>query len=163
MMLGMHLWHYELDGPLGPMWAAFDERGRLRQLRSGSLDPRATMPLAPVQQREVFKYLVRQLDAYFEGTLRTFTVPLEPGGDAFQQRVWDEVLTIPHGEILPIDKLVLRLGGAALRETTAALAANPILIILPAHRVLWGPGTEASGLQATLLEHERRGGRLEER
>ena len=80
MILSMLLRHYELTIPLGPMWAAFDERGRLRLLKFGTLDPRETMPLASKSQREVYRYLVRQLEAYFTGTLRTFTVPLGPQG-----------------------------------------------------------------------------------
>ena len=157
----MRLWHYELTVPVGPMWAAFDERGRLRRLEFGSLDPRATMPVAPRSQREVYRYLVRQLEAYFDGTLRTFTVPLDPRGDEFQARVWDEVRTIPYGATLAEDDLAARLGGEEVRApAVAALAANPIQILLPCHRVV-GPGGGfpgygvGSAVQEALVAHER--------
>jgi len=160
MILPMLLRHYELTIPLGPMWAAFDERGRLRLLRFGTLDPRETMPLASKSQREVYRYLVRQLEAYFTGMLRTFTVPLDPKGDEFQERVWDEVGAIPYGETLLIDELVRRLGGEDVRPAVEdALRENPIQILLPGHRVT-GPGGSfpgygtGSAIQKALLTHE---------
>ena len=160
MILPMLLRYYELTIPLGPMWAAFDERGRLRHLAFGSLDPRATMPLASKSQREVFRYLVRQLEAYFAGTLRTFTVPLAPQGEAFQVRVWDEVSTIPFGETLVLEELVRRVGGEDVQQAVeAALNDNPIQILLPSHRVIGPKGSfpgygTGSAVQKALLTHE---------
>ncbi len=156
----MLLWHYELTIPLGSMWAAFDERGRLRFLKFGTLDPRATMPLAPKSQREVYRFLTRQLDAYFAGTLRTFTVPLDPIGTELQQRVWDETMAIPYGGTLELDKLVRRLGGEDARPAVEeALGANPIEILLPIHRVVCADGAfpgyaPGSAIQKALLTHE---------
>lgn len=156
----MLLWHYELTIPLGSMWAAFDERGRLRLLKFGTLDPRATMPLAPKSQREVHRFLTRQLEAYFAGTLRTFTVPLDPVGTEFQLRVWDETMAIPYGRILELDKLVRRLGGEESRAAVEeALGANPIEILLPIHRVVCADGAlpgyaPGSAIQKALLTHE---------
>lgn len=160
MIHPMRLWHYELTAPLGPMWASFDERGRLRQLKYGTLDPRATMPLAPKSQREIYRYLVRQLEAYFAGTLRTFTVPLDPKGSEFELRVWDEVAAIPYGQTLDLDELVRRMGGAEVRAAVeSALRENPIEILLPIHRVLGPKGTfpgygSGSAIQKALLTHE---------
>jgi methylated-DNA-[protein]-cysteine S-methyltransferase len=160
MILSMLLRYYELTIPLGPMWAAFDERGRLRQLKFGTLDPRATMPLASKGQREVYRYLVRQMEAYFAGTLRTFTVPLAPQGDEFQQRVWDEVRAIPYGATLLLGELMRRVGEDGTRQAVEdALQDNPIQILLPSHRVTgeggacpgYGPG---SAIQKALLTHE---------
>lgn len=156
----MLLRHYELTIPLGPMWAAFDERGRLRLLRFGTLDPRETMPLASKSQREVYRYLVRQMEAYFMGTLRTFTVPLDPKGDEFQERVWDEVGAIPYGQTLALEELVRRLGGDPVRAAVEdALGENPIQILLPSHRVIFADGSfpgfgTGSAIQKALLTHE---------
>lgn len=157
MILTMLLRYYELTIPLGPMWAAFDERGRLRHLTFGTLDPRATMPLASKGQREVYRFLVRQMEAYFAGTLQTFTVPLAPKGDEFQERVWEEVSAISYGRTLMIDELVKRVGGEDHRAAVeSALTDNPIQILLPCHRVISpfpgdGPG---SAVQRALLTHE---------
>lgn len=160
MILFMLLRHYELTIPLGPMWAAFDERGRLRLLKFGTLDPRETMPLASKSQREVYRYLARQLEAYFTGMLRTFTVPLDPKGDEFQERIWDEVSAIPYGTTLAFDELLHRVGGQDARQAAEdALNENPIQILLPVHRVIGSNGAfpgygSGSAIQKALLTHE---------
>ncbi len=156
----MRVWHYELNMPLGPMWAAFDESGRLWELAFGGLDPRATMPLAPKAQREVHRYLLRQLDAYFAGTLHTFTVPLHPQGKDFHKRVWEELVTIPFGRPLALHDLVARFHGDVSQfEVETALQANPIAIVIPGHRVLGADGSipgyaMTHDLQKSLLIHE---------
>ncbi len=137
----MTLWYYELETPLGPMKAAFDERGRLRELGFGGLDPRATAPLAPKSQREAYRYLVKQLEAYFIMNLRTFTVPLDPQGTEFQRRVWDELMHIPYGETISYLTLARRIGDEnAVRAVGAAVGANPIAILVPCHRVIGSDG-----------------------
>ncbi|MBI3132688.1 MAG: methylated-DNA--[protein]-cysteine S-methyltransferase [Acidobacteria bacterium] len=136
------LWFYELDGPLGPMNAAFDGRGKLRQLGFGGLDPRKTTPLAPKEQREAWRFLRMQMEAYWGGNLRTFTVPLAPEGTEFQMRVWDELLKIPYGQTISYLDLARRLGDEkATRAVAAANGANPIAILVPCHRVVGSDGT----------------------
>lgn len=161
MMIPMRVWHYELDTQMGPMWAAFTEQGRLRQLAFGGLDPRATMPVAPKVQREAYKYLKVQLDAYFAGTLRTFTVPLDPVGTFFQQRVWEEVIAIPFGQTVTYQDLAQVTGNAeAAQAVGAAVGANPIAILIPCHRVIGSDGSlkgYAWGIERkqALLIHEK--------
>lgn len=130
----MVLWHYEIMTPMGPMRAAFDGRGRLRELAVEGLDPRKTSPLPPKEQREAKRYLDRQLDAYLAGTLRTFTVPADPQGTAVELRVWDAVRTIPYGHSRQASELAAWLG---LDEDLVVMAcvANPIVLLVPSHRV----------------------------
>jgi len=131
----MLLWHYELNTPMGLMRAAFDGRGRLLELVLEAFDPRKTSPLPPREQREAKRFLDRQVEAYLAGTLRTFTVPLDPQGKPTDLRIWDTVLTIPYGQTrLPAD-LATWLG---LDEDVIVMAcvANPISLLIPAHRVI---------------------------
>lgn len=157
----MNLWHYELDGPLGPMHAAFDGRGKLRQLSFGGMDPRKTTPLAPKEQRESWRFLRMQLEAYWAGNLRTFTVPMDPVGTEFQLRVWEELQRIPYGTTLSYQELANRLGDPnATRAVAAANGANPIAILIPCHRVIGSDGSltgYAAGVdkKAFLLNLER--------
>lgn len=138
----MTLWYYEIETPLGPMKAAFDDRGKLRELNFGGLDPRATAPLAPKAQREAYRFLVKQLEAYFIMNLRTFTVPLDPQGTEFQRRVWDELLQIPYGTTISYLQLAQRIGDDnAVRAVGAAAGANPIAILVPCHRVIGSDGS----------------------
>lgn len=131
----MAVWHYELNTPMGPMRAAFDGRGRLRELVLEGYDPRKTSPLAPREQRESKRFLDRQLEAYLAGTLYTFTVPLDPQGTPAQIRIWDAVRMIPFGQLRTSTEFAIWLG---LDEDVVvmACAANPIVLLIPAHRVV---------------------------
>lgn len=131
----MLLWHYELNTPMGLMRAAFDGRGRLLELVLEDFDPRKTSPLPPKEQREAKRFLDRQVEAYLAGTLRTFTVPLDPQGSTTQLRVWDTLRTIPYGQCRQPSEMAEWLG---LDEDVVvmACASNPIVLLIPAHRVI---------------------------
>ena len=103
-----------------------------------------------------------ELDAYFAGELRGFTVPIDPGGTPFQRGVWDELRRVPFGATTSYGALAERLGrpGAA-RAVGLANARNPIAIVVPCHRVVGAGGALTGyagglGVKRRLLEHERR-------
>lgn len=78
-----------------------------------------------------------ELQQYFAGTLRDFTVPLVLRGTPFQQRVWQIVRTIPYGSTITYGELAEALGDKKLsRAVGLANGANPIPIIVPCHRVI---------------------------
>lgn len=80
-----------------------------------------------------------QLNAYFNGTLRDFDLPLRPAGSPFEQTVWQAMRRIPHGETRTYGDLAAAIGGVA-RAVGGACGANPIPIIIPCHRVLGAGG-----------------------
>ncbi len=149
----MHLWHYELVSPMGPVRAAFDGRGRLHELALGGLDPRKTSPLPPKEQREAKRFLDLQLEAYLAGRLRTFTVPLDPQGTFLELRVWDALLAIPYGRVEALEEFAARLRMDA-GAVAAACAANPIAVLIPGHRVVReGDGPLAAALRELEAGH----------
>jgi methylated-DNA-[protein]-cysteine S-methyltransferase len=77
----------------------------------------------------------RQLDAYFAGRLRTFDLPLDPAGSAFQRRVWAAMEAIPYGGTRSYGEIAAELASAA-RAVGGACGKNPIPVIIPCHRVL---------------------------
>ncbi len=77
----------------------------------------------------------RQLDAYFEGRLRRFDLPLMPAGSPFETRVWTAMQTIPFGETRAYGDLASAVGSAP-RAVGRACGKNPIPIVIPCHRVL---------------------------
>jgi methylated-DNA-[protein]-cysteine S-methyltransferase len=101
-----------------------------------------------------------QLQAYFDGELVDFDLPLAPGGTAFQRRVWDELCRIPFGDTISYAELARRLGQpTATRAVGAANGRNPIAVIVPCHRVIGADGTltgYGGGLDRKqwLLRHE---------
>lgn len=82
---------------------------------------------------------VRQLDAYFEGKLRMFDLPMRPEGSDFRQRVWQAMVGIPYGETRTYGDLA-RVAGGSPRAVGGACGANPLPILLPCHRVLAAGG-----------------------
>ena len=77
----------------------------------------------------------QQLQLYFDGTLKTFDLPLAPAGTLFQQKLWAALEDIPYGQVTSYGALSDKLNSAP-RAVGGACGANPIPIIIPCHRVL---------------------------
>lgn len=94
----------------------------------------------------------RQLDEYFQGKRRQFDLPLSCAGTAFQQRVWSELQKIPYGETRSYEDIAAAIGNPkAHRAVGQANNRNPIMIIIPCHRVIHKSGDisgYACGLEA---------------
>jgi methylated-DNA-[protein]-cysteine S-methyltransferase len=82
-----------------------------------------------------------ELTAYFEGTLRRFSLPVAPHGTPFRVRVWQALKDIPYGETRSYGDVARAIGAPrAVRAVGAANGANPVPIILPCHRVIGSNG-----------------------
>lgn len=103
-----------------------------------------------------------QLDAYFDMRLMQFDLPLAPSGTDFQRRVWELLRAIPFGETISYAELARRLGNPkAMRAVGAANGRNPLMIIVPCHRVIGADGSLTGfggGIERKrwLLDHEAR-------
>lgn len=101
-----------------------------------------------------------QLDEYFDGNRSSFDLVLSPNGNAFQQKVWAQLVEIPYGQTRTYGQLAQALGDPGLaRAVGAANGQNPLSIIVPCHRVVGSDGKltgYAGGLErkAFLLELE---------
>ncbi|MEQ9186382.1 MAG: methylated-DNA--[protein]-cysteine S-methyltransferase [Cryomorphaceae bacterium] len=102
----------------------------------------------------------QQLTEYFSGKRDSFSLPLTLGGTEFQQAVWNLLLCIPKGHTRSYVELAIELGNAdKARPVGMAIGANPLLLLIPCHRVVGNDGSltgYAGGLQSKewLLEHE---------
>ncbi len=77
-----------------------------------------------------------QLDAYFDGTLTRFALPLAPaGGTPYRRRIWAALAAIPYGETRTYGDLARATGGCA-RSIGQANRRNPLPILIPCHRVV---------------------------
>lgn len=81
----------------------------------------------------------RQLDAYFDGDLERFDLPLRPMGTKHQEKVWKEMLAIPYGQTRTYGYLARSIGSAA-QAVGGACGRNPIPILVPCHRVVASAG-----------------------
>ncbi len=105
----------------------------------------------------------RQIDAYLAGAATTFEMPLDLSGlSPFAQRVLQVLQTVPHGATVTYQELA-RLAGSpgAARAVGGVMAANPLPIIIPCHRVVTASGGlggysggEGVASKRWLLEHE---------
>lgn len=83
-----------------------------------------------------------QLQEYFTGIRKDFTIKLSPAGSAFQMQVWAELQKIPYGQTISYRELAAKIGD--IRKTRAVGGANgrnPLPIIIPCHRVISSNGS----------------------
>ncbi|GHB37708.1 methylated-DNA--[protein]-cysteine S-methyltransferase [Mongoliitalea lutea] len=103
-----------------------------------------------------------QLGLYFQGKQETFDVPVALGGTDFQHEVWKLINTIPFGKTTTYEDIAKRMGKPqAVRAVGTAVGANPILIMMPCHRIVGKSGQltgYAGGIwrKEKLLELERK-------
>jgi methylated-DNA-[protein]-cysteine S-methyltransferase len=109
--------------------------------------------------------VVRRLRAYFAGELDALApIAVDPGGTAFQRRVWRALRTVSPGRTVSYQELARAIGApTAARAVGAANGANPIGIVVPCHRVIGADGRlsgYAGGVarKRWLLAHEARAG-----
>ena len=97
---------------------------------------------APESNRQpsaLLAHVREQLDAYFDGRLKVFDLPMTPAGTPHQRAVWDAMNAIPYGETRTYGDIAEDLDSSA-RAVGVACGKNPIPIIIPCHRVLGGGG-----------------------
>ncbi|MGH3200138.1 MAG: methylated-DNA--[protein]-cysteine S-methyltransferase [Streptosporangiaceae bacterium] len=92
---------------------------------------------------EAFGEVAAQLEAYFAGDLKEFTMPLAPSGTQFQLAVWTELTKIPYGSTVSYGDIARALGKRLVASRAVGLAngANPISVIVPCHRVIGSDGS----------------------
>lgn len=106
-------------------------------------------------------WLTAELEGYFFGKRRSFSLPVHPKGTEFQQTVWHRLQNIPFGSTESYQELTNALGDPmAIRAVAAANGKNPVAILIPCHRVIGKNGSltgYTGGLEKkrALLNHER--------
>ncbi|MDP4144891.1 MAG: methylated-DNA--[protein]-cysteine S-methyltransferase [Bacillota bacterium] len=106
------------------------------------------------------KECIRQLEEYFQGNRKEFTVRLNLKGTDFQKQVWNELMRIPYGKTVTYKHIAQEINNPkAVRAVGGANNKNKIPIIIPCHRVIGTSGKligYAGGLDIKefLLKHE---------
>jgi methylated-DNA-[protein]-cysteine S-methyltransferase len=132
-----------MKSPLGRLTLVGSDRGLAAVLWEDDEPSRAGPGSAVEDTRHpLLLQAQRQLEEYFAGTRRTFTVKLDPSGTQFQNKVWNALRTIPFGETRSYGQIADQIGSRkAVRAVGAANGRNPIPIIVPCHRVIGADGT----------------------
>lgn len=117
---------------------------------------------APTENRAATRAFAARIEAYFAGELDALdALAADPGGTAFQARVWKALRTIPTGETRSYRDIARAIGSPeAVRAVGAANGRNPVSLVLPCHRVIGADGSltgYGGGLDRKrwLLHHER--------
>jgi methylated-DNA-[protein]-cysteine S-methyltransferase len=143
-----------LETPIGTVKITGDENGiQTISIIDEKVDESKETP-------ECLQDCVSQLNEYFEGKRASFNLTINPKGTAFQIKVWKSLLQIPYGKTTSyLDQSSLLGDKKAIRAVATANGKNPILIVIPCHRVLGSDGSLtgfSAGLwrKKWLLAHE---------
>ena len=89
------------------------------------------------ERTDYFVEVAKQLDEYFAGKRTKFELNIYPKGTEFQKKVWAELLKIPYGKTKSYQEIAEAIGNTnAQRAVGSACNKNPILLIIPCHRVI---------------------------
>ncbi len=154
------IYYQYMKSPVGKLLVAGNEKGIC--LISF---PKGTNPAMPesdwVEKRKPLQEVLRQLEAYFAGKLKAFSLDLCLNVTPFQKRVLAAVGQVPYGKTISYGELAKNIGNPkAGRAVGQANARNPIPIVIPCHRVIGSTGklTGFGGgitLKQTLLDLEQ--------
>lgn len=125
---------YMIETPIGKLYAQISEKGieklSVYEFTSDNIDG------CPITEH-IFQELKRQLQEFFDGNRREFDLPLNPKGTDFQISVWKELLIIPYGKTLTYKEQAQKMNAEkAVRAVAAANGKNPVMIVIPCHRVI---------------------------
>lgn len=90
--------------------------------------------------QQIFAETKRWMDIYFTGEKPYFTPKLELCGTDFQKKVWNELLSVPFGRTATYGDIAKRIGCKSAQAIGQAVGKNPILIIVPCHRIMAANG-----------------------
>ena len=142
------LLYARFESPVGTVWVASTDIGickiSLGSDRSGAFMGWLSEHVAELEPREdgdVMAFATAQLVEYFSGSRRTFDLPLDVRGTAFQRMVWSQVIRIPYGATATYGDIAQLVGKPkASRAVGSAVGANPLPIVIPCHRVIGSRG-----------------------
>lgn len=124
-----------VDSPIGPLFVTLTERG-LHELRFIVDEIGADLP-------PVTGLVAEEVQAYFAGSLRAFSIPVDlSGASAFTRMVLEATATIPYGTTTSYGDIARMIGmPGATQAVGNALGANPVPIVIPCHRVIRSDGS----------------------
>jgi AraC family transcriptional regulator of adaptative response/methylated-DNA-[protein]-cysteine methyltransferase len=124
---------------LGPVTVQ-EEGGAVLSLRFGRAQDNCE-DCKTARESSVLSELKKQLEEYFSGGRTRFNLPVSPRGTPFQRRVWAALLNIPYGETRTYAQIAEAVEKPkASRAVGAACRENPVLVLIPCHRVVGSDG-----------------------
>ena len=133
---------YEYETAIGRFLIAEDTRGITDITLIHGDDKEALIGKYALIETEQIKEAAAQLRGYLEGSRRNFTIRINPQGTPFQQKVWEALRRIPYGETRSYKQIAEEIGNRrASRAVGMANHHNPIMCVIPCHRVIGAKGS----------------------
>lgn len=126
--------------PLGRILIAADDIGLTGLWFEGSKFFPAEQSTPTHEMTPALRGTVRWLDEYFSGIEPDFTPPLHLSGSDFRMRVWSELMKIPYGKTVSYGDIARAVGCKSAQAVGGAVGHNPVLLIVPCHRVIGADG-----------------------
>lgn len=140
--------------------------GAFRVEQEGDFIVSITVPQGPIQDfgtpTPLTHQLARQMEEYFQGERRDFDIPYTLHGTPFQERVWQALRQIPYGQTCSYRDVARKIGQPnACRAVGMANHRNPLMLVVPCHRVIGADGSlggyaGGTGLKRYLLSLEQK-------
>ena len=139
---------FYMDSPIGVLSLEFEDE-HVTAIKVVSDGERGDSVITP------FTMSVKsELNDYFAGGTKELAVPFVMEGTVFQVLVWEELLRIPYGSVVTYGEVAARMGRpGACRAVGMACNRNPLLIVVPCHRVV-GAGGKLTGYAAGVERKE---------
>jgi methylated-DNA-[protein]-cysteine S-methyltransferase len=142
--------HRVVDSPIGPLTLTWDDDAgavvglHVHDQRERDPDPAFGAPddgaCGPIDD------LAGELDEYFAGERRHFTLPVDPPGTPFSRAVWAALRDVPYGAVTTYGALAAAIERPkAAQAVGTANARNPVSLLVPCHRVLSAAGRPSGG------------------
>lgn len=159
----MSYYYKTMKSPVGELTLVASEKGLTAVLWEEEKPNRVPLEdLILDKKHPILLEVEDQLNEYFKGERKKFSLKLDPHGTEFQKKVWMALRSIPFGETRSYVELATQIGNPkASRAVGAANGKNPISVIVPCHRVIGSNGSLtgfAGGLKnkMTLLDLEKK-------
>ena len=126
----------QLETPIGPLTVTATKKA-VTAIRFGTEVPEGSARCTSAEATPLLRKAAEEIGEYFAGSRRKFTLPLAPDGSPFQPKVWEALRTIPYGETRTYKQIAIQIGhNQSFRAVGMANNRNPIVIVVPCHRVI---------------------------
>lgn len=137
------LYYSKFNSPVGRLVVGVSKRGLVSlEFDRRQVGRKKSPAYRWVESKGKTSAYVREIQEYFAGRRREFSLPLDLRGTEFQKRCWRALLKIPYGETRSYAEIARKVGSPrAFRAVGMANHSNPVAIVVPCHRVIASDGT----------------------
>ena len=133
---------FKMNSPIGALYLVATSKGLQGVFWKKQLAPTAKSLGGTQPSVKNLARAAKELEEYFEGRRKKFTLPLDLAGTPFQKSVWAQLQKIPYGATCSYRDIALKIKNSkAVRAVGSANGKNPLCIIIPCHRVIASNGS----------------------